>query len=708
MIKLRSICFWISATLAIAVFPDTLTAQLLTQGGFTAADLVQNTLLGGGVQVSNITFQGSNGAIGTFDGTNTNIGLSTGVIMTTGVISGPNGPQGPNNVAYSGVDNGSPGAPFLMSAFNLPEPTFNATIITFNFIPSGDSINFRYVFGSEEYKEYVGSEFNDVFGFFITGPNPVGTAYNNTNIAVLPGSNTKVTINNVNHLLNSNYYVDNESPQGQTIQYDGFTRVLTAKAAVVPCSTYTIRMAIADVGDGIYDSGVFLEAKSFSSEGAEISAEIVNSFAKDSLYESCGEALVTIKRSNTNNNTDYTVNLNVLGSATNGVDYTGLPGTVTIPAGQDSIVLVLTPVFDGIPEGQENIIIEIDDPNLCPGVDPPKVTIPLFNVDPLTVVAMNDTAFDCNNELVFLTATATGGAGNLTYVWTPDAGEGNPFPVIAEQTTTFTITVTDQCGNQVVTDQVLITVPNVPPLTLAFSPDTSICPGEVITLNASAQGGIGDLVYSWSSGQGNVSQITVNPVQTTVYSILIEDSCGNSIGKAATVNVIAPEADFTYHYKENSLIKFNSEVSEDVVAWNWDFGDGFSSTEENPEHDYLDTGYYLVTLVVHNQYGCTDTVRKLLYAYPDFVFFIPNTFTPNQNGLNDVFSGAGGGFTGYKMYIFDRWGQIVYETSDIKRGWPGTDKNDNPVQLGVYVYRVELVTPPGDVFYYTGKINLIR
>lgn len=680
-------------------------AQLVTTGGQTATQLVQNVLLGGGVQVSNITFQGSPSAIGTFDGTNSNIGLANGVVMTTGTIFAPAGPQGPNNSQQAGIDNGTPGYGLLTNIIGTT--TYNATVIQFDFIPQGDTVAFRYVFGSEEYKEYVGTEFNDVFGFFISGPNPSGGTYNNKNIAIIPNSSTEVAINNVNHITNTAYYVDNELPvPGATVQYDGFTRVLTAIASVVPCSTYTIRLAIADVADGIYDSGVFLEAKSFSSKGVELSHTITGSPSADTLYESCGQATVTFTWNGDFSN-DRTVQYQVLGTATSGADYTPLPGSITIPAGQQSASLNLSAINDGLPEPLEYIIIKIIDNTVCPGVELPQDTIYLVNVNPLVVTARPDTSLDCNNELVTLYANIQGGAGQVTYVWDNNVGTGNYIPVLARQTTTYVVTATDACGD-VQTDSVTITVPNAQPLNLVFSPDTAICPGQPITLTANASGGIGDIIYSWSTGQGNVTNVTVYPQETTLYSVVVQDSCGNTLSGQSLVNVLSPSVIFTHIYVENRTLKFNSMASSDVVSYAWDFGDGGTSTEEDPTHEFADTGYFTVTLVVTNVFGCTDTAVDVIYAYPDFVFYIPNTFTPNIDGLNDVFSGKGMGFIAYEMRIFSRWGEEIFYTDDINRGWPGTTNDDQRCQIGVYAYRVKLTTPPGKVYNYIGHVNLIR
>jgi gliding motility-associated-like protein len=706
VLKKRPYIFLISFIIGILLSTGVSWGQLQTAGGISAFNLVQNTLLGGGVQLISVNFQGSTGAIGTFNGNSSNIGISSGVIMTTGVISGPDGPIGPNTVPNAGVDNGTGGYGLLD---NIVSPTFNATVIEFTFIPQGDSINFKYVFASEEYKEYVGSDFNDVFGFFLSGPKPGGGNYSNQNIALVPGSSTPVAINNVNHLTNSGYYVDNESPSpGTSVQYDGFTKPLIAKASVKPCSTYTIRLAIADVGDGIYDSGVFLEAHSFSSNGMDVSSEITGSFNADTLYETCGEADVTFTITG-NTSIANTIHYQILGSATQGVDYTITPpGTIVhIPAGQSSSGIVIHPIIDGVNEGLEYIIIELIDTAACPNVQMPRDTIYLQNVSPISVTARQDTSLVCNNEVLYAYALATGGAGNITLAWSDGLGQGNFIPFIARNTETYVVTATDQCGSSMA-DSFTVFVPNVAPLVLTFTSDTAICPGTPVTLNAGVGGGIGPLNLSWSTGETNIYSKLVGPLETIFYSVILTDSCGNSLTDGALVTVLAPTVDISYSYKDNRIIQFFSTASSDVVTYAWEFGDGQTSALQNPEHTYADSGYYQVMLVVTNEFGCTDTAFELIYAYPDFRFFIPNTFTPNMDALNDVFTGLGIGFVKYEMRIFNRWGQEIFYTNDINRGWAGTDNYDNNCPIGVYAYKVELETPAQFKYKYIGHVNLLR
>ena len=239
------------------------------------AEALSQMLVGSGVTISNVTMNCNTAASGTFTNQSTNMGLSQGVVMATGKVSSISQP------ASSFASTALNGAGDAQLSTLTSGPIYDPCILQFDVVPQGDTLQFKYVFASEEYPQFVCSQFNDVFGFFITGPNPVGGNYTNTNIATLPNSTMPVCINSVNggvsgtyngttwnsngcmSLSNTNDDVNNLNPVNQSIVYDGMTKVLSAKSAVVPCQTYHLKIAIADVGDRFYDSGVFLQAYSF-------------------------------------------------------------------------------------------------------------------------------------------------------------------------------------------------------------------------------------------------------------------------------------------------------------------------------------------------------------------------------------------------------------------------------------------------------------
>ena len=238
--------------------------------GWTADSLVRNILLDNGVTISNAKFNGSSAvincnSIGIFETghTPTNLGIESGLLLATGGVSvavGPNYDDGYNVPTTCGYyfDND-------LNNIASNEP-YDVAVLEFDFVPWDNTLSFSFVFGSEEYMEYVNMGYNDVFGFFVEGINPAGGYYNHQNMALVPGTTEVVSIDNVNLYHNSVYYINNAG--GSTIQFDGFTTVMEVSFEVVPMSNYHIKMAICDAADEMYDSGVFLEAHSFTTNFA--------------------------------------------------------------------------------------------------------------------------------------------------------------------------------------------------------------------------------------------------------------------------------------------------------------------------------------------------------------------------------------------------------------------------------------------------------
>lgn len=234
--------------------------------GWTADSLVRNILLDNGVTISNAKFNGSTGvincnSIGKFEtgNTPTNLGMESGLIIASGGVTVAIGPNNASGLSVTSTCESYYNANLASIASGM---TNDVAVLEFDFVPWDNTLTFNFVFGSEEYMEYVGSEFNDVFGFFVDGINPDGGNYNHQNMALIPYTNEVVSINNVNLNHNSNYYVNNSG--GSSIQFDGFTTLLEVNFAVVPMTDYHITMAICDVSDSALDSGVFLEAHSFT------------------------------------------------------------------------------------------------------------------------------------------------------------------------------------------------------------------------------------------------------------------------------------------------------------------------------------------------------------------------------------------------------------------------------------------------------------
>lgn len=523
--------------------------QLQTSGGQTPNQLVQNVLLGNGVDVSNVNYSGATNAIGTFNATNASIGIDEGIIMTTGTINqGAEGPYGPNDKPNAGLDNNTSGYGPLSNLVGTD--TYNATLLEFDFIPYSDTVRFKYVFASEEYPEYVGSEYNDVFAFFITGPGiPGGTQ----NMAIIPGTTQPVAINNVNHLQNTNFYQSNgngnQAPYNSDpyyVQYDGFTTPLEAVSKVECGETYHLVIAIADVGDPIFDSGIFLEKNSLNSEQpVSVDYELSNDPYGDgqTMAQGCTSAEVTVTRSGPMVSEALTIPIDVSGSAVEGLDYSSVPSSITFSPGETSISFTIDALNNTGLTGLVNLILQfqIDDP--CGNSE--YQAIELF-IKPIEPVSVDIEAPDvlCPGEEIEIVANAEGGGGGYTYEWNTE--ETTPsISVIPSSTQTYTVEVTDDCLNETATASIDVEVPVYDPLETNATDDiVEQCPFVPFDLFVEANGGAGNYTYEWISPDGNLigtaPTVNVTPSKTSTYTAVVIDQCGEMDTATVKITILSP------------------------------------------------------------------------------------------------------------------------------------------------------------------------
>lgn len=327
-------------------------------------------LSGEGVVISNITSDCNAEAFGEFDDVLGEIGLDKGILMTNGSAK-----------EVATINNGNASTDYELSSSDpdLTNSLNNASIfnvnlndackIEFDIIPAKTGLSFRYVFGSDEYLEYVGSGVEDAFGFYVTGEFKQGQGVETRNLATVPNTNEVVSIETINDKKNADFYIDNQSlkniPGDKFFEYDGYTVPLIAKTSVIPCETYRIKLIIADVGDGIIDSGVLIEAGSFVSVSEPLVEIKYEHDHFEHLIEECNNGELIFKRPEyLNTSTDLTVNYLVKGIAENGVDYQKIPNSIVIPKGQETFSVPLITIKDNIKEELENI--QIDVLNTCP------------------------------------------------------------------------------------------------------------------------------------------------------------------------------------------------------------------------------------------------------------------------------------------------------------------------------------------------------
>lgn len=337
------------------------------------AALMKERCLGAGIDVVDVTFEGVDRAIGSFRGGTNVVGIENGVVFTTGLAQSTPPLFGADGTRprIAAVENNSPATYERELPIINEQPAFDLAIYRITFIPQGDTISFRYVFASDEYPEFVCSDFNDVFVFNLIRTDENGNEAAE-NLATVPDTDSPVSINSINSgmwgnrpqviplfcfepygsLENTDLFLVNDT---LPMVYNGFTKVLTAKAAVEACETYTMELVIADIGDPFWDSAIFFEAESFCSTTAN---RIVTNEEEIHLTEGCGVEEIAISLDGFAED-DYPLTYNIFGTATNGEDFSTIPLNGTIESSEEGLQLSIDPIIDAISEGEETIEVTI-------------------------------------------------------------------------------------------------------------------------------------------------------------------------------------------------------------------------------------------------------------------------------------------------------------------------------------------------------------
>ena len=606
-------------------------AQLSVTGGNSAAALV-DTLVGTGVTVSNIVYTGNPASKGTYRcAGGCNLGSPSGVFLTSGRANQT--PTSPSSDFHS-EDMFGLGDPELDTIVK-PDTTTDAAILEFDFTAATDSIRFKFIFASEEYNDYV-NVFNDVFAFFISGPGITGTK----NIALVPGTNIPVSIDNVNNggpypgvatgpCTNCPYYHDNASGGGGSIFFDGFTVPMYAGIKVMPCQTYHMKFAVADVRDHAFDTGVFLEANSFSSFGQiqlfaggqlQSNNDTVFACSGDTIQLSVNPAMNYLW---SNGDTTQTItvteaNLSASGTYTCAILNPGIlcfaytttirvvfidPNAVITPSGSttlcpgDSVVLqsnnansylwsngATTQNITVSTSG--NYTVTITDLPACTSVSAPvnvSVSSPVANVTGVTSI--------CAGQTTTLSATT-----GLSYVWSNGATSQTISPGTSGP---FTVTVTFNGGCTATgTANVVVNALPVPTIT----GNNSICQGSNTSLNA----GAGFTSYLWSTGATTAS-INTGASGTFTVTVTNASGCSATTSRMVTVNPLpVPTITGTSTFCQGNPSTLNAGGGFSSYLWT-----GGATTQTL---QVSASGTYVVT--VSNGFGCTATTSQMVTVNP--------------------------------------------------------------------------------------------
>ncbi|MGP8215749.1 MAG: PKD domain-containing protein [Bacteroidia bacterium] len=402
---------------------------------------------------------------------------------------------------------------------------------------------------------------------------------------------------------------------------------------------------------------------------------------------------------------------------TPGYTYTWQPGGMT--GASQTVAPAITTTYT----------ITTADANQCPG-NTVDVTV---TISPPLAVTVTPNQAMCPGGNVSFTATATGADSSYTYTWQPVAGlnpdTGATVTASPAATTVYTVTVNDGCGTPPVTDTVRAIVDPLPvvnfvadtlngcyPLCVKFRDTTTIASGEA-SLST----------WTWSFGDGTTSDNKDTEHcydKAGIYSIslkVVSDSgCPDSLTIKNMITVYShPVANFTAAPNPTTIVDPTvnfTDLSKDaygIKSWYWQFMDPLdgTSTLENPTYTYNDTGTYCALLIVTNIHECTDSIQECIDIEPYYTLYIPNAFTPNGDGVNDVFEPKGVFVCTFEMYIFDRWGMLLYYSTDMNDGWNGKVQGGSGgvAQEDTYVYLINTTECIGHTKHqYIGKVTLIK
>lgn len=666
---------------AILLF-SSVSAQLEVNSTLTPDEYVNDVLLGTGVEATNVQFTGSPVQIGQITGFDpTEFPIEAGLILSTEVANNP-----------ANIDDGCmddfiedglevSGDPDLLNIANSVPPLIGQNFsvnsvndvcaIEFDFVATGDTIKFNYVFGSDEYLAWINSQYNDIFGFFLSGPGINGPyADNAVNLAEVPGSDPQlaITISSVNNVTNSAYYIDN--PANEVLCQNGYTVKLTAESEVECGETYHIRLAIADGSDTALESFVILESGSFESNSVvevDLNINVGGDLETDNpvIFEDCGEAVLTFTRPiETIIDIEEMVIIDYSSStATNGVDFTLLPDTVFFPPFVTVQEFPLDAFEDGIAEGSETVIMEILNLAACNGggltsyfefdiIDEP---------DPLVVDGF-DTEL-CVGDSVELQPEVSGGYGNYSFNWDCDPGlDTNTINYIPSAAGVYEciVTVSDTCGMPSDDGLFEITVEEYPELT------AEILGGDVVLscngfqeIFAVAEGGNPPYTYSWelqdgqpAFGYGN-SFFLSTWLNATEVHVIVEDACGLTAEGMVNVSIDVPEliVDLDPVYEVNCNVPFTitPDWSGGEPYFNWAWLEGFSFLGFNQTLNWTTDSDMSVTLEVSD--GCGQFVEvetEIVVVSPALEVTLPDTvvgpctesfvLTPEIDGGSGVYT----------------------------------------------------------------------
>ena len=665
--------------------------------------LVDNVLLGGGIAASNIVYQGDSSQIGWFNAINTNLGLDSGIVLCTGEVY----ELDPiNGSAFPAMTNAVVDPDLLLVANSVPAligQTFSVSfiedvaVLEFDFIPTSDSLEFRYAFGSQEYFFYENTQFNDVFGFFLSGPgitgpwsSPATFPNGSVNLAIVPNTAPPlpITISSVCNeplgigftglpaVMNPQYFVSNQGTGLDTIaSADGFTTVLTARALVQCGETYHIRLAIADGTDPALSSYVWLDAGSFFSPALEI----VDDLGIDSLVM----------------NIPCNASIRLSADGGTGAIYEWYDSTATLIS-TDSFLIV----------GPGTYWVEASSFG-CPVIS-----------DTLRVVADDSPSFNfgldynipCNTKTL-LEPVVSGGQGSLFYQYSWNTGSSSSSITVAEGT--YILDVDDGTGCNF-KDTIIITEDVIPHATI--SGGGSICNDGTTTNITFTFNGLlpWDLIYTNGTDSTHKDNIltsiyTIPTLIPGLYDIMLADDINDCIAdtSGSKIEVIVNPMPLAVITPSEITIYVGDEV--ELTAGSYAYYEWYTENDSLISLEEVltvkDSGRFYIWVEDYN--GCADRSEIAnVNIVPLTQLFVPTAFTPNDDEINELFVIRGTHIVTFNIKIYNRWGEQLFESNSIDKCWDAIFESKK-VKQDKYLYQIELIGEDGKSFKKSGIVEVI-
>ncbi|MBK6540585.1 MAG: gliding motility-associated C-terminal domain-containing protein [Flavobacteriales bacterium] len=368
-----------------------------------------------------------------------------------------------------------------------------------------------------------------------------------------------------------------------------------------------------------------------------------------------------------------------------------LPGATVMVSGSNPLSAIIC--WNGDPNISGTVPFNVTISDCSPGslaiLQNYSYTVTIIPTSPMTLTVSNDTTVRCAGQPATVALlNIAGGAAPFTTTWT-DAqtsllSNALNMQVIVDQDASYTVTVTDACADSA-SATVNTFAPQYAPMVLSLTEDTVLCNGGSLLLEAEVAGGSGIHTFLWSGMNTNDSTVLVSITESNTFTVQATDLCGEVLSASVTVGVETPVTNITAISQGQDEWLFTSASTPSADQFDWNFGDGNTSTETQPNHRYLDTEFHVVELTITTANGCTasDTVHIAPAAH---VYF-PNAFTPDGDGINDVFGAVGHELSEVSFIVFDRWGAQVFASSAMDQGWDGRTANGSIAPTGVYVFR---------------------